>query len=107
MKSLFFNYDEYKLEKFQFENLSTSIVNFTFISMDPVGDVPIKFKQVFLSVQVLETPFESLWEQNFNKENPVILICKKGRKSRKAVKKGVGSGFKNIYFVEGGLEALS
>ena len=106
IKNLFFNYEDYKLEKFQLENLATSMVPFTFFSLDPIPKINGLEARILSSIKYSKSPFEELEKIQFNKENPLVFICLKGKKSQKAVKKAVSAGFKNVYFIEGGLESF-
>ncbi len=103
LKNLFFKFDDYKLERFQIENLSTSIVPFTFYSLDPLPD---KNKLLIKSIQFLDNPMPELEKNIINKESPVVFVCKNSKKSKKAVKKAVELGYTNVYFVENGFKTV-
>jgi len=103
LSNLFFKFDDYKLERFQIENLSTSIVPFTFFSLDPLPELS---ELLIRSVQYVEAPIDELERKVVNKETPVVFVCKNGKKSKKIVKKAVDLGFKNVYFIESGFKTL-
>ena len=42
----------------------------------------------------------------YDKENPIILYCEKGKRSKKALQILKRKGFKNVYQLKGGLENM-
>lgn len=102
-KNLFFKFDEYKIEKFQLENLATSLIPFSFFSLDKIeSKTRLTDRAIFISDVLVE-----LEKEPINKEAPLIFICNNGKKSKKAVKLALEKGFTNVYFVEGGFSLLS
>ncbi len=104
---LFFNFSDYKLEKFQLENLATSQVPFNFYSLDPLPDGIASQFSPFNYLQVVDDPFADMEKKSILKESPLVFICATEKKSQKAVKRAIKEGFQNVYFVEGGLSSLN
>lgn len=102
-KKLFFKFDDYKLERFQVENLSTSIVPFTFYSLDPLPELD---KLLIKTVKYNEDPISELEKNVFNKESPVVFVCKNSKKSKKILMLAVERGYQNAYFVDGGFKSI-
>ncbi len=56
------------------------------------------------NIDFLDDDFYEQMEENFNKDKPLYIHCKRGIKSHKSIKKLQQLGFHEIYELEGGFD---
>ena len=106
MKRLFFDFSEFKLEPFQFENLLSNAIGFRLIILDQIDNVLPQHKVAFLRAEVLSDEPVDLLERGWSLNEPIVFLCSRGKKSKKIIKNTADLGFKNLYFLEGGYQRL-
>ncbi|MCB0365715.1 MAG: rhodanese-like domain-containing protein [Bdellovibrionaceae bacterium] len=109
---LFGRSEVWEIGPFQLENILTNIPVFWFfdLSKSPLGEGVLEMMGEVLSPCVKIRPegvLEELKRKGASLEQPVVLICEDGKRSRKVALRLTKSKYLNVYVVAGGKQALA